>query len=388
MALWNELRAAIEWMGWYVLPFIFVMSVIVFIHEFGHYLVGRWCGVKIEAFSLGFGPELYARVDRLGTRWRLAAFPLGGYVKFYGDANAASAPDHAGVEAMSPGERARTLNGQPLRNRAAIVAAGPIANFILAFVIFTALFMIFGRYEQTARIGRVEVGSVAERAGFLPGDLVKSINGAPVATFQDLQQATMLSTGLPMAFVVERAGGEATLTATPEIAVVDQGPLGKRRMGHLGIVSSGNQADARFERCAPPICAVWGGEQVWFIVKATGAYVGGLIAGRESADSLSGPIGVAQIAGEMAKISPWQLFSLAALFSVSVGLINLLPIPLLDGGHLMFFALEALRGRPPSERVQQIGLRVGIAFVALLVIFTTSHDLMRLDILRLVGGGN
>jgi regulator of sigma E protease len=383
MALWNELRAAIEWMGWYVLPFIFVMSAIVFFHEFGHYIVGRRCGVKIEAFSLGFGPELYARVDKLGTRWRLAAFPLGGYVKFYGDVNAASAPDLAGLEAMSPGERARTLTGQPLRNRAAIVAAGPIANFILAFVIFTALFMIFGRYEQTARIGRVEVGSVAERAGFLPGDLVKSINGAPVATFQDLQQATMLNTGLPMTFVVERAGGEARLNATPEIAVVDQGPLGKRRMGHLGIVSSGDPADARFERCAPPTCALWGGEQVWFIVKATGAYVGGLIAGRESADSLSGPIAVSQIAGEMAKISPWQLFSLAALFSVSVGLMNLLPIPLLDGGHLMFFALEGLRGRPLSERVQQIGLRVGIAFVALLVIFTTSHD-----ILRLVGGGN
>jgi regulator of sigma E protease len=381
MALLNELRAAIEWMGWYVLPFIFVMSVIVFFHELGHYLVGRWCGVKIEAFSLGFGPELYAHVDKLGTRWRLAAFPLGGYVKFHGDANAASAPDLAGVEAMSPGERAQTLAGQPLRNRAAIVAAGPIANFILAFAIFTALFMIFGKFEHSARIGGVEAGSPAERAGFVAGDLVKSINGEPIATFQDLQQATMLSTGLPMTFVVERAGGEAKLVATPEIAVVDQGPLGKRRMGHLGLASSRDPADVKFEHCGPSTCAVWGGEQVWFVVRATGAYVGGLFAGRESADNLSGPIAVSQIAGEMAKINPWQLFSLAALFSVSVGLMNLLPIPLLDGGHLMFFALEALRGRPLSERVQQIGLRVGIAFVALLVIFTTSHD-----ILRLVGG--
>jgi regulator of sigma E protease len=383
MALLNELRAAIEWMGWYVLPFVFVMSVIVFFHELGHYLVGRWCGVKIDAFSLGFGPEIYARVDKLGTRWRLAAFPLGGYVKFHGDANAASAPDLAGMEAMPPSERAQTLAGQPLRNRAAIVAAGPIANFILAFVIFTALFMIFGRFEHTARIGGVEVGSPAERAGFVAGDLVKSINGEPVETFQDLQQFTMLSTGLPMSFVVERAGGEARLTATPEIAVVDQGPLGKRRMGHLGLVSSRDAADVKFEHCAPPTCAAWGAEQVWFIVRATGAYVGGLVAGRESADNLSGPIAVSQIAGEMAKISPWQLFNLAALFSVSVGLMNLLPIPLLDGGHLLYFALEALRGRPLSERVQQIGLRVGIAFVALLVIFTTSHD-----ILRLVGGGN
>jgi regulator of sigma E protease len=383
MALWNELRGVIDWMGWYILPFVFVMSVIVFFHELGHYLVGRWCGVKIEAFSLGFGPELFARVDKLGTRWRVAAIPLGGYVKFYGDANAASAPDLAAVEAMAPGERAQSLAGQPLRNRAAIVAAGPIANFILAFVIFTALFMIFGRFEHSARIGGVEAGSPAARAGFEAGDLVKSINGEPIATFQDLQQSTMLSTGLPMAFVVQRAGGETTLTATPEIAVVDQGPLGKRRMGHLGLASSRDPADSTFEHCAPPTCAAWGAEQVWFIVKATGAYVGGLFAGRESADSLSGPIAVSQIAGEMAKVSFWQLFSLAALFSVSVGMMNLLPIPLLDGGHLLYFALEGVRGRPLSERVQQIGLRVGIAFVALLVIFTTSHD-----ILRLVGGGN
>jgi|SRR5271154_477004 regulator of sigma E protease len=378
MALLNELRAAIDWMGWYVLPFIFVMSVIVFFHELGHYLVGRWCGVKIEAFSLGFGPELYARVDKRGTRWRIAAFPLGGYVKFHGDANAASANDAASVAALAPAERALTLAGQPVRNRAAIVAAGPIANFILAFVIFTTLFMLFGRYEHTARIGGVEAGSPAAQAGFASGDVVKSINGDPIATFQDLQQATMLSTGLPMTFVVERAGAETRLIATPQIAVVDQGPLGKRRMGHLGLISSHDPADATYEHCSPATCAVWGGEQVWFIVKATGAYVGGLFAGRESADSLSGPIAVSQIAGEMAKINPWQLLSLAALFSVSVGLMNLLPIPLLDGGHLMFYALEALRGRPLSERVQQIGLRVGIAFVALLVIFTTSHDILRL----------
>jgi regulator of sigma E protease len=378
MAALHELRAAIEWMGWYVIPFIFVMSVIVFFHELGHYLIGRWCGVKIDAFSMGFGPELFSRVDKKGTRWRIAAFPLGGYVKFHGDANASSAGEAAAVAALPAQERALTLAGQPLRNRAAIVAAGPIANFILAFVIFTALFIGFGRVEHSARIGGVEVGSPAARAGFVAGDVVKSIDGEPISTFQDLQQATMLSTGLPMTFVVARNGSDKQIVATPQIAEVDQGPLGKRRMGHLGLMSSRDPADMKFERCGLPTCAAWGGEQVWFIVKATGAYVGGLFAGRESADSLSGPIAVSQIAGEMAKISPWQLFSLAALFSVSVGLMNLLPIPLLDGGHLLFFALEGLRGRPLSDRVQQIGLRVGIAFVALLVIFTTSHDIIRL----------
>ena len=337
--------------------------------------------LRSTRFRWASAPSSIRRIDKRGTRWRVAAIPLGGYVKFHGDANAASTADPAALAALPPSERGLTLGGQPLRNRAAIVAAGPIANFILAFVIFTALFMSFGRVEHSARIGGVEPGSPAAQAGFAVGDLVTSIDGQPVSSFQDLQQATMLSTGLPMTFVVERAGEQKQLLATPQIALVDQGALGKRRMGHLGLMSTRDPADVKVESCSPATCAVWGGEQVWFIVKATGAYVGGLFAGRESADSLSGPIAVSQIAGEMAKINPLQLFSLAALFSVSVGLMNLLPIPLLDGGHLMFYALEGLRGRPLSERVHQIGLKVGLAFVALLVIFTTSHD-----ILRLVGG--
>jgi len=378
MAFVQDLQAAASWVGWYVLPFVFLMTAIVFFHELGHYLVGRWCGVKIDAFSLGFGPEVYSRVDRHGTRWRLAAIPVGGYVKFHGDANAASAPDHDGVAAMDPAERRLTLAGQPIANRAAIVAAGPIANFILAVAIFVALFVVFGRAEQTPRVGAVEAGSPAALAGFEVGDLVKAVNGRPIATFEDLQQATLLSTGLPMSFVVERAGGETQLSATPEIAVVDQGPLGKRRMGRLGLASSSNPADLKIDRCALPVCVVWGAQEVGFIVEATGAYVGGLIAGRETVDNMSGPIGVGQIAGEMAKISLWQLLNLAGLFSVSVGLMNLLPVPLLDGGHLLYFAFEALRGRPLSERMQQIGIRIGIAFVAALVIFTTSHDILRL----------
>ncbi|THD46161.1 MAG: RIP metalloprotease [Bradyrhizobium sp.] len=383
MALLQQLQTAIVWMGWYILPFVFLISLIVFVHELGHYLVGRWCGVRIDAFSLGFGPEICAWVDKRGTRWRLAAFPVGGYVKFHGDANAASAPDFDGVATMGADERGTTLAGQRLRNRAAIVAAGPIANFLLALAIFTALFMVFGRAEQVARVGAVELGSPAAEAGFAPGDLVTQVNGRAIATFEDLQQATILSTGLPMRFVVQRASGDVEINATPAVGVVDQGALGKRRMIRLGLVGSSNPGDVRFVRCSAPECAIWGAREVSFIVEATGAYVEGLLAGRDTADNVSGPLGVGQIAGEMAKISLWQLLSLAGLFSVSVGLMNLLPVPLLDGGHLLYFALEALRGRPLSERVQQIGLRIGVAFVALLVIFTTSHD-----ILRLVGGGN
>jgi regulator of sigma E protease len=368
----------LAWLGWYVVPFIVILSLIVAVHELGHYLVGRWCGVKIDAFSLGFGPELVARVDSRGTRWRIGALPLGGYVKFHGDANAASVGEGANSV-----DRRLTLAGQPLRNRAAIVVAGPVANFILAFVIFTGMFMGFGRVEHEARIGRVEAGSPAAAAGFQAGDVVKTINGNQIDSFEALQEATLMSTGLPMSFVVARQSQDVDLTATPQITVVDQGVFGKRRMGHLGLASSSDKNDAKIEHCNLATCAAWGIAQEWFIVKATGTYIAGVFAGRESTDQMSGLIGAAQMAGEMAKISLWELFSLAAWFSVSVGLMNLLPVPMLDGGHLAFYAFEALRGRPLSERAQEIGLRIGIALVALLVVFTTSHDL-----LRLVSSGN
>ena len=381
MAGVNAIADLLGWLGWYVVPFILILSLIVAVHELGHYLVGRWCGVKIDAFSLGFGPELFARVDARGTRWRVGALPLGGYVKFHGDANAASVGDGANGDPSV--DRSLTLAGQSLRNRAAIVLAGPVANFILAFVIFTGMFMAFGRIEHVARIGRVEGGSPAAAAGFQAGDFIKSINGNSIDSFEALQESTLMSTGLPMNFVVERQGNDLNLTATPRITVVDQGVFGKRRMGHLGLASSADRNDAKVERCGLATCAAWGAAQEWFIVKATGAYVVGIFAGRESTDQMSGLIGAAQMAGEMAKISLWELFSLAAWFSVSVGLMNLLPIPLLDGGHLAFYAFEGLRGRPLSERAQEIGLRIGIALVALLVVFTTSHDLF-----RLVASGN
>lgn len=383
MAGVHAIADLLAWLGWYVVPFIVILSLIVAVHELGHYLVGRWCGVKIDAFSLGFGPELFARVDSRGTRWRVGALPLGGYVKFHGDANAASVGVGEGANNDLSVDRSLTLAGQPLRNRAAIVLAGPVANFILAFVIFTGMFMGFGRVEHVPRIGRVEAGSPASAAGFQAGDVIKSINGNPIDSFEALQESTLMSTGLPMNFVVERQGHDLDLAATPRITVVDQGVFGKRRMGHLGLASSADRNDAKVERCGLATCAAWGASQEWFIVKATGTYIVGIFAGRESTDQMSGLIGAAQMAGEMAKISLWELFSLAAWFSVSVGLMNLLPIPLLDGGHLAFYAFEALRGRPLSERAQEIGLRIGIALVGLLVVFTTSHDLF-----RLVASGN
>jgi regulator of sigma E protease len=380
MGLLKPVADLIAWLGWYVVPFLVILSAIVFFHELGHYLVARWRGVKVDAFSLGFGPELFARVDSRGTRWRVAALPLGGYVKFHGDANAASV-DVGSADVST--DRSLTLAAQPLPSRAAIVLAGPGANFILALVIFTGMFAAFGRAEHLAIIGRVEANSPAAAAGFKAGDVVKSIDGEKINSFEALQESTLISTGLPMTFVVERDGRDVSLTATPKVTVVDQGVFGKRRMGHLGLASSADPKDLKMERCGLATCAVWGAGQEWFIIKATSAYIVGVFAGRESTDQVSGLIGAAQMAGEMAKISMWELFSLAAWFSVSVGFMNLLPIPLLDGGHLVFYACEAVLGRPLSERMQEIGLRIGIALVALLVVFTTSHD-----ILRLVASGN
>ena len=368
----------VSWLGWYIVPFIVVMNGIVFIHELGHYLVGRWCGVKIEAFSLGFGPELFAWVDKAGTRWRLALFPLGGYVKFLGDANAASGQDSEALAAVAPAERPRTLAAQPVYNRAAIVAAGPAANFLLAMVLFTGLFMAFGQSVHNARVGLVEPGSPAAAAGFQPGDLVKAIDGQPIRSFQDLQQAVVLNTGLDMTFLVDRAGADLTLTAAPKVMLVDQGALGKRRIGHLGLGSTRDPKDVSYERCGPAQCVRWAGGQVAFITRATLSYIGGLFAGRESVDQMSGMVGMTQITGAVARISLWELLNLAALFSVSVGLMNLFPVPLLDGGHLMFYLVEAVTRRPVSERVQQFGMRVGIALVGSLMIFTTAHDILRL----------
>src|ERR1700744_4191704 len=261
MAGLNSIADLLAWFGWYVIPFIVILGLIGAVHETGHYLVGRWCGVKIDAFSLGFGHELFARVDSRGTRWRIGALPLGGYVKFHGGATAASVGD--GANGGPPVDRSLTLAGQPLRNRAAIVLAGPIANFILAFVIFTGMFMAFGRIEHVARIGRVEAGSPAAAAGFQAGDLIKSINGNSIDSFEALEESTLMSTGLPMNFVVDRRGRDIDLTATPQVTVVDQGVFGKRRMGHLGLASSANKNDAKFERCGPMTCGAWGAAQEW-----------------------------------------------------------------------------------------------------------------------------
>jgi regulator of sigma E protease len=365
----------------YIVPFVVVLSFVVFFHEFGHFIIGRWCGVKVDAFSMGFGPELFAFEDRYGTRWRIAAIPLGGYVRFHGDANAASAPVGADAPVMTEAERKVTFFSQPVWKRAAIIVAGPLANFLLAIVIYTALFSTYGRTILSPRVGSVVEGGAAQEAGFKPGDLVLSIDGVPIESFAKMQEIISGSAGKSVTVVVRRNAEDVTLTATPRLREVE-GPLGKARLGMLGLHASNNPGDTRQEHYTVLHSARLATEETWSISAQTFRYLGGLLTGRESADQLSGPIGIAQVSGQMAKaitkVGLWPFFNLIALLSVSIGLLNLLPVPLLDGGHLVFLGIEALRGRALNDRMQEYAFRLGLAVVGALMIFSTYNDIARL----------
>jgi regulator of sigma E protease len=362
----------------YLVPFLLVLSVVVFIHELGHFLVARLCGVRILVFSIGFGPELVGFNDRYGTRWKISAIPLGGYVKFFGDENAGSVPDAPGLEAMNAEDRARSFFFQPVSKRAAIVVAGPVANFLLAIVLFAALFMIYGKQTMSPRVDEVQQGSAAAAAGFQPGDLVVAINGRAIADFTEMQRIVSESAGDTLDIAVERKGTQVLLKATP-ILQEEKDILGNvRRIGVLGIRRSMAPEDLKFQPVAPPQAIWMGVQETWFVIDQTMSYLGGVVVGHRSADQLSGPIGIANVIGKVAAISVAAVIHIAAAISVSIGLLNLFPIPLLDGGHLLFYSIEATRGRPLSERAQEVGFRIGLAIVVMLMIFATFNDIVHL----------
>jgi regulator of sigma E protease len=361
----------------YIVPYLLVLAVVIFVHEMGHFLVARWCGIRVLTFSMGFGPELASRMDRHGTRWRLAAIPLGGYVKFYGDENAASAPDRDRLAAMDPEQRRISFYGQSVGRRAAVVAAGPFANFLLAIVIFAASFYIFGRPSTEARVDQVVAGSAAEAAGFQPDDVIIRIGGTGIEDFSEMQRIVRISPDRPLDVRVLRGGQEVGLTVTPRRQEVDDGFGQKVSIGVLGI-SRSTGAEVRHRSYSIPEAVGGAVGETWFVVERTMAYVGGVLTGRESPDQLSGPIRIAQVSGQAAQLGFEVILNLAAVISVSIGLLNLFPIPLLDGGHLMYYAIEAVRGRPLSERAQEIGFRIGIAMVLSLMLFATWNDLLHL----------
>lgn len=361
----------------YLIPFFFVLALVVFVHEMGHFLVGRWCGVRVETFSLGFGPRLFRFYDRRGTEWALSAIPLGGYVKFKGDSNAASVPDFDGAAKMAEPDRSDSFPHQPVWKRAAIVAAGPAANFILAFVIFMASFMIVGRLQVEPVIARIAENSAAATAGFQPGDRVISIDRSPVDSFEDVARIVSVSEGRTLSFVVERGGKSLDITGAPQV-VERKTVMGTDRRPVMGFVGSSDPAHFYTKNFSLGEAARASSAEIVFVIDRTAHYISGIFSGRERADQLSGPTRIAYISGKVAEAGVAPLLMLAGILSISIGLINLVPVPMLDGGHLLFYAFEALFGRPVSPRAQEISYRVGFALVVMLMLFSTWNDITHL----------
>lgn len=358
-----------------ILPFLFVLSLVVFFHELGHFLIGRGCGVKVDTFSLG--PEIFGFDDRRGTHWRLAAIPLGGYVKFHGSANWISPEDERAAATLPLREREAHFFSQKVWKRAAIVAAGPIANFILAFVIFSGIFYLHGRTLLSPVVASVAAGSSAEAAGFQPGDRILSVDGAKAASFEDVQRAVQAAPGRMLHIRVNRRGKIVDLFAAPRWHNV------VTRFGSIELPILGVQADPKpqnwhIEHYGLATSVKLGASETGFVATRTASYVKEVVAGRQSTAQLSGPIGIAEVSDVMAKIGPAALFDLAAIVSISIGMLNLLPIPLLDGGHLLYYAVEAIRGKPMNAKAPQIGFSVGFALLASLFTFATYHDILHL----------
>lgn len=361
----------------YIVPFLIVLTVVVFFHELGHFLVARFFGVKVEAFSIGFGPELFGWNDKHGTRWRLSAIPLGGYVKFLGDENAASKPEALkNLDRFDEETRKQLFHLKPVGARAAIVAAGPIANFILTVIIFSFLFMTTGKAIIEPRVGEVVAGSPAQDAGFISGDKIISIDGHMIVSFGDVQRYVVTSGGRALSVHIERNGELRDLSVTPRFETVNQQIGGEQKAWIVGL-RSGRSA-VHFERYGPLTAVGMAVKETWFIIDRTLLFIHDLFAGQAPVKELGGPIRIAQVSGEAADIGPMALVSLMAILSVSIGLLNLFPIPLLDGGHLVFYAIEAVRGQPLSEKAQEIGFRIGFAMVLSLMVLATWNDITRL----------
>lgn len=362
------------WLLSYVIPFLVVLTVIVFVHEMGHYLVARWNGVAIQAFSIGFGPELIGWNDKQGTRWKISAVPLGGYVRFVGDGNEASAPDPDLIKNVDPALAPRLFANKNVWQRIAIVAAGPIANVLLTFFILYALLLGYGRYTITPVIGEVLPDSVAESAGFSPGDYIKAVDGYAVRGFEDFQRYVATSPERPVVVELERNGAPLTLEMIPEAVEVDDRFGNKQRIGRIGVTRDVSDNDVTLYKPGPVEAIGMTLEEIRFIIQRTAAFLGDFFVGRGDVEQLGGPVKVAKISGEVATLGVVALINLMALLSLNIGIFNLLPVPMLDGGHLLYYAAEAIRGRPLSMRVQEIGFRLGFALVMALMVFTLFND--------------
>ncbi len=371
----SEIQGLLSWSVYGIPAFLFLITVVVFFHELGHFSVARLFNVKIETFSIGFGRPIVSWKDRKGTQWKISWLPLGGFVKFFGDADGASTPDREATARMSPEDRAVAFPFKPLWQRALIVVAGPLANFVLAIVILTGLFMLHGRpVMPPADIVRVEPHSAADIAGIKAGDRVVGIDGSDIRTWDDMVQIVALSAGARLPIVIDRGGKRLTLFATPR-EVVDKDPFGNKvRVGKLGL--QGTAIAHTLVRLGPFQAVGAAVGEIGDIVSVSFRARTQLMRGNTS--QLAGPVGILKLSGQVAAVSFIALIHLIALLSVSIGLVNLFPIPLLDGGHLLYYACEGVLGRPLGERAQDVGFRLGLAVVAGIFLLATWNDLLNL----------
>ncbi len=360
----------------YVVPFLLVLSVVVFVHEFGHYWVARRNGVRVEVFSIGFGPELFGWNDRAGTRWKFSLVPLGGYVRMKGDEEVTSSRADA-AKAGDPD----AFPAKSVWQRMAIVAAGPLANFLFAIVVLSALFSTVGRPYTPAEVGEVLPGSPAAQAGLAPGDRIVAVDGEPVESFEELQLIVQDHPGEPLRFTIERQSRRLEVTVVPELRVV-QDQFGTRRIGMIGVSRQGIE----FRRSNPLLAPYDATVETLRIVGGTLRALGQMVVGSRGTEEIGGPLRIAQMSGEIAHQGLLPALWFTAILSINLGLINLFPIPMLDGGHLLLYTIEAVRGRPLSDRSQEIAFRFGLALVLTLMLFATWNDLVNLRIFDLFSG--
>jgi regulator of sigma E protease len=354
-----------------VLAFIVILSVIVFIHEFGHYFVARLCGVRITDFSIGFGKEICGFNDRHGTRWKFSMLPFGGYVKMFGDASEASTANKDKLEAMSAAERKVSFHFQPLPKKAAIVTAGPLFNFILTILIFTYFVFSHGLETTEPLVGDVMPDTPAAEAGLQKGDRVLSVDGQAVSRFNDIPRLIVTNIGHPILLRLDRDGVEMDVTLTPKIIEETDGLGNMIKRPLIGIKSMRlTYEDVGLARAVGEAV-----KRTWDLTLMTFDYMGQLIAGERTPDELKGPIGIAKMSGQAAEKGIYTVLWFMALLSANLGLINLFPIPPLDGGHLMYYMLEGARGRPMAERYQEMGYRAGFALILMLMAFTIYNDI-------------
>jgi regulator of sigma E protease len=363
------MQATLLGAGFYALAFFTAIIIIVFVHEFGHFIIGRWCGVKIETFSVGFGREIFGFNDRYGTRWKFCWIPMGGYVKFLGDANAASMPSSTTV--LTPG----SLQAAPVWKRSAIVAAGPIANFILAILIFAAAYSLVGQPISEPRVDEVTADGAAKSAGIVAGDYIRTIDGDTVHNFMDIQRAMIMQGDTPVTLGVERNKQMLEIRLLPKVVESVDAFGHVNRVSLIGFRHDPAKDPVGFERLSPFASIAKGVDETLFVAKTTLRYVGKLFLGLEKSDQVHGPIGMAQMAGQTASMGFWPFITFIALISVSIGLINLFPIPMLDGGHLVFYLIEAVFGKPVGPVAQEWSFRIGLTAMVALMLFATNNDL-------------